>query len=205
MKGDEKRAELLSTMLDGGPVADEVEPLTPAVRRVREVMDRLAPDPRRVAALVQELLQGFVEAQRLPMLELAHPALYVRDMDVALSFYRDTLGLTVREQGKWLSILDAGAFEIALRWTGSAARKPRVGDTQLEFRTDDLDRSVAALHHRSVPVDVRSDRVRGRYAELRDPDGHLVVLLGSEVAVHRISKSRERGGSRKDSADHRED
>lgn len=180
MKDDETRAELLATMLDGGPVADEIEPLTPAVRRVRETLERLAPDPEHVAALVPELLQRLVEAQRVPTIELAHPTLYVRNMDVALSFYRDALGLTVREEGKWRSILAAGASCLALHWTGSAAHKPRVGDIRLEFRTDDLDRSVAALRQQFVPVDVRADRFRGRYAELRDPDGHVVVLLGCE-------------------------
>jgi catechol 2,3-dioxygenase-like lactoylglutathione lyase family enzyme len=200
MKGDEKRAELLATMLDGGPVADEIEPLTPAVRRVREMLDRLTPDPERVAALVPQLLRQLVDPRRSPAIELAHPTLFVRDMEVALSFYRGTLGLAVREEGKWLSILDAGGCDIALRWTGSATRKPRVGDTQLEFRTDDLDRAVAVLRRRSVPADVRTDRIRGRYAELRDPDGHLVVLLGGEIATQRISDPEEpmRASARKD-------
>jgi len=191
MKGDEKRAELLATMLDGGPVADEIEPLTPAVGRVRETLEHLAPDPDRVAALVPELLQHLVDAQHLPTIELAHPTMYVRNMDVALSFYRDALGLTVREEGKWRAILAAGASCVALHWTGSVARKPRVGDIRLEFRTGDLDRSVAALRQQSVPVDVRTDRFRGRYAELRDPDGHVVVLLGGQAAVERISRAEE--------------
>jgi len=185
MKGDDERADLLAATLDGGPVAEEIEPLVPAVHRVREMLDRLAPDPQRIAALVPKLLQHLIEADGRPQIELAHFTLYVRDMNAALSFYRDALGLTVREEGKRLSILGAGAGDIALRWTGSAARKPPVGEAQLEFRTDDLDRSVAALRQRSVPVDVRTDRPRGRYATLQDPDGHVVVLHGGSVAKRR--------------------
>jgi catechol 2,3-dioxygenase-like lactoylglutathione lyase family enzyme len=187
MKGDEKRAELLATMLDGGPVSDEIEPLTPAVRRVREMLHRLAPDPERVAELLPQLLERSLERQRRPSIELAHTTLYVCDMDAALTFYRDALGLTVNEQGKWVSVLEAGTARIALHWTGRTARKPRLGDVQLEFRSEDLDASVLVLRRRSIPVDVKIDRHRGRFAELHDPDGHLVVLLGGTVAAQRVS------------------
>jgi catechol 2,3-dioxygenase-like lactoylglutathione lyase family enzyme len=182
MKGDDRRAALLATVLDGGPVADEVEPLTPAVKRVREVLRRLAPDPDRVAALLPRLYEPVLAAQPRPAVELAHPTLYVRDMEAALAFYRDALGLDVRDSNRWFSTLAAGGACVALHWTGNAQRPPQVGDVLIEFRTDDLDQLVRALRRRHVPVDVKTDRYRGRVAEVRDPDGHAIVVTGGGAA-----------------------
>jgi len=189
MKGDDIRAEQLATFLDGGPAADAIDPLLPAVKRVRELLHRLGPDPDHVATLLPALYDRLTAATHRPVVELAHPTLYVRDMNAALIFYRDALGLTAREEGKWFSTLEAGNSTVVLHWTGSTTQAPHVGDIRLEFRTDDLDRVVLALRQRSIAVDVKADRWRGRYAELRDPDGHLIVLLGRPVATQRVAAS----------------
>ena len=188
MKGDDRRADLLATMLDGGPVADEIEPLTPAVKRVRDVLHRLSPDPDRVAALLPALYERMIAGQQRPVVELAHPTLYVRDMDAALAFYRDGLGLPVRDTNRWFSTLDAGGACVALHWTGNAKHQPQVGDVQIEFRTDDLDRLVGALRDNQIHVEVKADRYRGRHAEVRDPDGHLIVVTGGASVIQSIGE-----------------
>jgi catechol 2,3-dioxygenase-like lactoylglutathione lyase family enzyme len=191
MKGDDERAEQLATMLDGGPVTDEIELLTPAVRRVRDVLHRLGPDPDHVAALLTPLFERALIAAQRPVVELAHPTVYVRDMQAALAFYCDGLGLRVVDEGKWLSILAAGSANVALHWTGSATQRPQVGDIRLEFRADDLDRAVSALRDGGMHVEVRVDPYRReRYAELHDPDGHSVRLFGGLDATQRVQRTR---------------
>ena len=190
MKGDDIRAEQLATALDGGPVGDEIEILLPAVKRLRDVLHRLGPDPDRVATLLPILYERFVATSQRPVVELAHPTLYVSDMEAALVFYRDALGLTAREEGTWFSTLEAGNSTIALHWTGSTQQAPHVGDIRLEFWTDEFDRVVLALRQRSIPVDLKADRYRGRYAELRDPDGHLIVLLADAAAPRPVTTSK---------------
>ncbi|MBI1817596.1 MAG: VOC family protein [Deltaproteobacteria bacterium] len=190
MKGDDERAEQLAAMLDGGPVTEEIEPFTAAVRRVRDVLSRLSPDPDRVAALLPRLYEGLIAAQSQLAIELAHPTVYVRDMQAALAFYRDGLGLRVVDEGKWLSLLAAGSANVALHWTGSATQRPQVGDIRLEFRADDLDRAVSALRGGGMRVEVRVDPYRReRYAEVHDPDGHLVRVFGGLNATQRVQQA----------------
>jgi catechol 2,3-dioxygenase-like lactoylglutathione lyase family enzyme len=177
MKGDDKRAEQLAAFLDGGPVPDDLEPLLPAVKRVRDVLRSLAPDPERVATLLPRLYREYLGSQEPVAVELAHPTLYVRSMEATLGFYRDLLGLTARTIGRRFSQLESGGAAIALQWTGSASRRAHAGDVVFEFRTADLDRTVGILRQRGLQVAVGSDE-RGSYAELHDPDGHTVRLTG---------------------------
>ncbi|MBI4518949.1 MAG: VOC family protein [Deltaproteobacteria bacterium] len=174
MKGDETRAEWLAAMLDGGPVAEAIEPLAPAVRRLRELLDRLAPDPAGVAALALSLSQKPAPATQPPALALVRLTIGVHDLEAALAFYRDGLGLSVCAATTSACDLDAGGAHLTLQRT---ARRPRGGDLRLEFHTDDLDRTVKALRQRGIPLDVKIDRERGRHAELRDPDGNLLLLF----------------------------
>ncbi len=182
MKGDDRRAEQLATALDGGPVADEIDALLPAVNRLRELLRRLGPDPDHLTALLPGFSDRLLAASRRPVVELAHPTLYVRDMDAALAFYRDVLGLQAREQGAWFSMLESGGAMIALHWTGSAKRAPQVGDIRIDFHTNDLDRLAGVLLEHGLTVDVKTDRTRGRFIELRDPDGYAIVVRGAPQA-----------------------
>ena len=195
MKGDDLRAEQLATVLDGGPVPDDIDVLLPAVNRIRDVLQRLGPHPDHVASLLPVLHERLLAMSARPVVELAHPTLYVRDMDASLTFYRDALGLTVREEGPWLSTLDAGGSALALRWNGNPRQAPNVGDMCIEFRTDELDRVVQALRRRAIVVDVKADRHRGRCAELRDPDGYAITIFtradATERAATRLLASRD--------------
>jgi len=185
MKGDDLRAEHLARALDGGPVADEIELLLPAVKRLREVLHRLNPDPDRVGALLPKLYEQHIAAASRPVVELAHPTLHVRDLGAALAFYRDALGLGVGDEKRGFATVDAGGSTIALH-VGERTKAVGGENFHLEFRTDDLDRLVSALRRGGVPVDVRSDRARGRYAELRDPDGHRILVVGGSPAPAQV-------------------
>ncbi len=176
MKGDERRAALLSAMLDGGALADEIETLAPAVRRLRELLEGLLPDARQVAAW-SEHLYARAENDSAPRLRLQQATLKVADMDAALAFYCDALGLPARDVGKRFSSVDAGGICIGLLCPGGAV--PPGGGVRLELYTEDLDETVYRLRERGIAVDVGFDRSRRRHcAEMCDADGHVLILVG---------------------------
>lgn len=99
----------------------------------------------------------------------------VTDMERALSFYRDRLGLEeLRTDDDWAE-LDANGLHLGL----NAAEEPHgSGGTVIAFQPrGGLDSAVEQL--RSAGVDVPgeiSDHPWGRVATLKDPDGNDVQL-----------------------------
>jgi len=100
-----------------------------------------------------------------------------RDMDRALAFYRDVLGLEVkfRDGDKWCQ-LAAGDTRIALASPDEAA--PADAGSVVVFEVGDLDGACAALEAAGTAVEARRDMgSHGRTAAIRDPDGTLVQLF----------------------------
>jgi predicted enzyme related to lactoylglutathione lyase len=99
----------------------------------------------------------------------------VTDMDEALGFYRDRLGLQeLRNEGEWAE-LDANGVRLGL----NAREEPRgSGGTVVAFQPEGgLDSAVEEL--RSAGVEVAgeiSEHPWGRVATLKDPDGNDVQL-----------------------------
>jgi catechol 2,3-dioxygenase-like lactoylglutathione lyase family enzyme len=78
----------------------------------------------------------------------------VDDMENAVAFYRDTLGLAVRyESADWVE-LDAGNVTIALRRYGSGPEgRPELGvgeGATLVFEVDDIEAAKTGLEGRGV-------------------------------------------------------
>ncbi|MGC9334592.1 MAG: VOC family protein [Anaerolineae bacterium] len=78
----------------------------------------------------------------------------VDDMERAVAFYRDRLGLSVKyESGDWVE-LDAGNVTIALRRFGSGPEgRPELGvgeGATLVFEVDDLEATQAELRAKGV-------------------------------------------------------
>lgn len=107
----------------------------------------------------------------------------VSDMVTATGFYRDRFGLPVLLQSPWWTELDTGASKVSLH--------PRVAPTdQLRhnaqaivcgFEVPNLDELGRELKERGVefsggPVEQRY----GRFAEVTDPDGNVVLFRRSE-------------------------
>ena len=169
MKGDERRAEALAIYLDGGPLAEELEPLEPVLKRVRASIAELAPDAERLRTLGDELFAS--PPSIAPALETV--TIRVGAMDASLAFYRDTLGLPARRVSPRTSLLGAGDALLQLQHAPTNAAAP---SAELEFRTPDIDGTVDRLRQHDVPLRIRTDRALGRSIELRDPDGHLVIV-----------------------------
>ncbi len=111
------------------------------------------------------------------VLGLDHVYFWTRDMEAAVAFYRDVLGLALlRRDGDAWAELDAGPTRLALH--GRAEGPVPEGGTVV-FAVDDLDEAVWALEQRGVRFEERSGEVPGlaRFAALRDPDGNRVQLI----------------------------
>ncbi len=108
----------------------------------------------------------------------------VRDMDRALAFYRDALGLAVQFAAGGFAFLKAGGAAVVLR---HAADLPETDDerrVELVFHVEDIDGAHRALRERGVafrvaPRIVTGDRLA---ADFRDPDGHVLSIFGPRRA-----------------------
>jgi predicted enzyme related to lactoylglutathione lyase len=102
--------------------------------------------------------------------------LWVADMDRALAFYRDGLGLAVRMHNPFWSELDCGGARIALH--PGAKGEPR--DTGVNFAVDDLDAEVARAAQAGAVIE-RGPEERPqefiRIAHVRDTEGNLIYLV----------------------------
>ena len=107
-----------------------------------------------------------------------HVWFWVTDMDRAVAFYRDGLGLSVgsRHGDEWAE-LDAGSIRIGLHGARDGHPTPHGGTAV--FRVDDLDLAKAALEERGVAFEEHMGEVPGiaRYASFDDPDGNSMQLI----------------------------
>ncbi len=110
--------------------------------------------------------------------ELMEVILYVQDMGSQVSFYRDLLGLELREpqnRGDWASVqwveLETGDCTLALHIGG----KRRLGDDapKIVFRVPDVPEARRELMSRGVSMDeVRSPAPGVQVADGVDPEGN---------------------------------
>ncbi len=118
---------------------------------------------------------------------LDYVVLVVADLDRALSFYTDVLGLPLKHRSGAFAQLETGRTRLALfersamaETLGLAIEAPSKSAPgfELGFLVDDVDRAYAELVAGGAePVTVPTDRAWGqRTAYVRDPDGHLVEL-----------------------------
>jgi len=124
---------------------------------------------------------------KLNLSALDYVILIVEDLDRALGFYVDVLGLQLGHRSGDYAQLDTGATRLAL-YTRSAMAKtlgmsldPAPASApgfEIGFKVTDVDTAFADLIARGAqPVMPPTDRFwRQRTAYLRDPDGHLIEL-----------------------------
>ncbi|HSL65233.1 MAG TPA: VOC family protein [Gaiellaceae bacterium] len=113
----------------------------------------------------------------------------VSDVDRAIAFYRDVLGLTLRERRDDLPDNPEAEFEagggrlVAYRSVGAGQSRATVA----AFEVDDLDAAAAALRERGVTFeeyDLPGLKTEGgiatlgaaRAAWLKDPDGNILAV-----------------------------
>ncbi len=103
---------------------------------------------------------------------------WVSDMDRAIAFYRDTLGLALihRHGDEWAE-LDARSTRLALHGAAAGRELPRGG--AVVFAVDDLQETKFALELKGVVFDPHMGEVggRARFASFEDPDGNRLQII----------------------------
>jgi len=110
--------------------------------------------------------------------ELMEVILYVQDMGAQVSFYRDLLGLEVKEprgEGEWSGVhwveLDTGSCTLALH----AGGQRRLGEDapKIVFRASDVPAARQELVRLGVPMgEVRSPAPGVQVSDGADPEGN---------------------------------
>ena len=110
---------------------------------------------------------------------LDHVWFWVRDMDRAVAFYGEALGLAMRmRHGDDWAEFDTGRARIGLHGAGEHEGEIPHGGTAV-FVVDDLDLMKASLTERGVVFDAHLGEVPGyaRYASFDDPDGNSMQII----------------------------
>jgi catechol 2,3-dioxygenase-like lactoylglutathione lyase family enzyme len=112
-----------------------------------------------------------------PLRGIDHVYHWTRDMERAVTFYRDVLGLPLanRAGNEWAEF-QAGPVRLALHGTEEPSL-PASGT--VVFKVNDLDEARWALQERGVVFDGEESEVAGlaRFATFHDPDGNPMQLI----------------------------
>jgi catechol 2,3-dioxygenase-like lactoylglutathione lyase family enzyme len=122
------------------------------------------------------------------MLRLDHLAIRVRDLKVAQRWYIDLLGMALEFEvpgRRTVALQDDAGLTLFLDETADEVAPDAVS---LTFQVDDVEATYRRLSEHGVAFEAPpGKRFWGYGAELRDPDGHLVMLWDA-------TSMRERGG-----------
>ena len=107
--------------------------------------------------------------------------LYVEDMEKAIAFYREVLGLPFLRQGEGWAHFDASneaLFELFSDGKASSAPKgPEQQSLSIAFRVDDLNSSMEELRDRGVDFVGEIGQWRSqRWVYFSDPEGNLLAI-----------------------------
>ncbi len=105
------------------------------------------------------------------MKTLGEVIVYVRDMDGALAFYRDVVGLEPDYVSQHWTTFRTGECTFCLHAT--ARREPGVGEPDPTFMVDDLDAEHTRLNAAGIAVTEIREPVPGtRVFDAKDPEGN---------------------------------
>lgn len=129
-------------------------------------------------------------------LRLAHAMIQVRELDRAIAFYQQALGLRlvdrhVYDSAELAYLRGAGGAELELLserpWRFAAA--PETGRNHVAFTTADLDAEHARIAGLGIPCGAISDyvangRLQTRFFYLYDPEGNEIEILEATGRYH---------------------
>ena len=117
---------------------------------------------------------------------LGQVAISVRDLDAAVRFYRDRVGLTFMFQAPNVAFFDCGGVRLMLGLNEEPEKKPY--GTVLYHRVEHIHEAFDTLRKREIEV-VGEPHLVARMADfdlwmafLRDPDGHNLGLMQEKPA-----------------------
>jgi lactoylglutathione lyase len=119
-----------------------------------------------------------------PITGIGHVILTVRDMDRALAFYRDAVGLDVQMASPEFAFLQAGSVLLTLRESPHAPEDGADAGVEIVFSVTDIHEAYEALKAKGVSFLVQPRVVTGSMwaTDFRDPDGHLLSIFGPSNA-----------------------
>jgi predicted enzyme related to lactoylglutathione lyase len=109
-------------------------------------------------------------------MQLTYAIKYVGDMDRAVAFHRDTLGLPLKFQSPEWSEFATGDTTLALHH--STPEKP-AGTVEVGFASDDLAGCYARREELGIEFTQPPTEMHGTHiAQIRDPDGAEIAISG---------------------------
>lgn len=112
---------------------------------------------------------------------IANVMLGAADLDRARTFYRDTLGLAVKQETPGFVFLETGPVTLCLS-AAHARLAEQPGPMEVVLSVDSVRDAYAALREKGVAFLREPANVTGESwaANFRDPDGHLLSIFGPE-------------------------
>ena len=108
--------------------------------------------------------------------------LRVSDLEAAVAFWRDLVGLELQFSSGGFAFLGAGDVQLALN--RPERHRPQKSQTEIVFEVDDISETFSQMRGRGVPFEVEPRAVTqsdGRVlmaAHFSDPDGHYASITG---------------------------
>jgi methylmalonyl-CoA/ethylmalonyl-CoA epimerase len=108
--------------------------------------------------------------------------LAVTDLNRAVEFYRDRLGLKLSSTNEDFAFFDAGGFTLALRAGLPKPDKTDLTSTEIAFAVEHVKPAYQALRALGVEFKREPRIVTGTTwaTDFRDPDGHVLSIVGQE-------------------------
>jgi catechol 2,3-dioxygenase-like lactoylglutathione lyase family enzyme len=104
----------------------------------------------------------------------------VRELARSVEFYRDKLGMNLKDQTANFAFLDGGGVLLMLSLPLGRASESLSGATEVVFSVEGVRAARQALGERGVEFFVEPRDVAGQFwaANFRDPDGHNLSIFG---------------------------
>nr|CAA9243681.1 hypothetical protein AVDCRST_MAG63-1657 [uncultured Armatimonadetes bacterium] len=115
--------------------------------------------------------------EQVPVLGIEEIVIEVSDLDRAVAFYQDVVGLKLRSRGTEEAWFKVGEQWLAVFLKGRAGIGPHFAFRVAE---DEVERARQELEAQGVPVET-SDYSGGASVYICDPDGNKIELHGKRV------------------------
>jgi predicted enzyme related to lactoylglutathione lyase len=103
---------------------------------------------------------------------------HVRNMDAAIAFYRDVLGIPLRSRDYVARFdIDGVLFELVPAHEGDTIKGP--GNARLSLGVTDIEAAIRYLQSKGVKATAAKQEVGGLLSLFHDPDGNELCLWQS--------------------------
>jgi len=103
--------------------------------------------------------------------------LYVRDLEAAVEFFRDRLGIPIEQEDATWAEATLGETRFALHAWHEGAPEPGSGGVRISFRVGDVDSVAAELREAGVDVGPVHREDYGTHCDVVGPEGYVVSLF----------------------------